>query len=76
MNSATKPLSLPSLTTDLLTQTDLKIDNAFNSTWKSLGFYKRFKVCVYLFDQNKTACQYPINQQTPAINSRMIIHIA
>ncbi len=38
MNSATKPLSLPSLTADLLTQTNLNIDNVFNSTWKSLGF--------------------------------------
>ena len=38
MNSATKPLNLPSLTTDLLTQSNLNIDNTFNSTWKSLGF--------------------------------------
>ncbi|GAW98016.1 MULTISPECIES: IS4 family transposase [Colwellia] len=38
MNSATKPLNLPSLTADLLSQTNLKIDNTFSSTWKSLSF--------------------------------------
>lgn len=38
MNSVTKTLALPSLTTDLLSQTNLKIDNTFNSTWKSIGF--------------------------------------
>jgi len=38
MNSATKPLDLPSLTADLLSQTNLKIDNTFSSTWKSLRF--------------------------------------
>lgn len=38
MNSVTKPLDLPSLTADLLSQTNLKIDNTFSSTWKSLRF--------------------------------------
>jgi hypothetical protein len=38
MNSATKSLDLPSLTADLLSQTNLKIDNTFSSTWKSIGF--------------------------------------
>jgi len=38
MNSATKPLNLSSLTADLLSQTNLKIDNAFSTTWKSLRF--------------------------------------
>ena len=38
MNSDTNTLSLPSLTADLLSQTNLKIDNTFNSTWKSLRF--------------------------------------
>ena len=38
MNSATKPLNLPTLTADLLSQTNLKIDNTFSSTWKSLRF--------------------------------------
>ncbi|WP_191321813.1 transposase [Colwellia sp. C1TZA3] len=38
MNSATKTLKLPSLTADLLSQTNLKIDNTFSSTWKSIGF--------------------------------------
>ncbi|WP_169727656.1 IS4 family transposase [Psychromonas arctica] len=38
MNSATKPLNLPSLTADLLNQKNLKIDNTFSSTWKSLRF--------------------------------------
>ena len=38
MNSATKTLNLPSLTADLLDQTNLKIDNIFSSTWKSIGF--------------------------------------
>ncbi|MCG6202939.1 transposase [Psychromonas antarctica] len=38
MNSATKTLNLPSLTADLLSQTNLKIDNTFSSTWKSIGF--------------------------------------
>ncbi len=38
MNSVTKTLPLPSLTADLLKQANLNIENAFNSTWKSLGF--------------------------------------
>ena len=38
MNSATKTLNLPSLTTDLLSQINLKIDNTFSSTWNSIGF--------------------------------------
>ena len=38
MNSATNTLNLPSLTADLLKQANLKIDNTFNSTWKSIGF--------------------------------------
>ncbi|GGB74975.1 IS4 family transposase [Shewanella inventionis] len=38
MNSATKTLNLQSLTADLLSQTNLKIDNTFSSTWKSIGF--------------------------------------
>ena len=38
MNSATKPLKLPSLTAELLSQANLKIDNTFSSTWKSLRF--------------------------------------
>ncbi|MFT5813117.1 MAG: hypothetical protein ACI9VT_000857 [Psychroserpens sp.] len=38
MNYASKPLNLPSLTTDLLSQINLKIDNTFSSTWKSLRF--------------------------------------
>jgi hypothetical protein len=38
MSSATKTLNLPSLTADLLGQTNLKIDNMFSSTWKSIGF--------------------------------------
>jgi hypothetical protein len=38
MNSATKTLSLPSLRADLLSQANLKIDNTFSSTWKSIGF--------------------------------------
>jgi len=38
MNSAIKTLNLPSLTADLLSQTNLKIDNTFSSTWKSIGF--------------------------------------
>lgn len=38
MNSATKPLDLPSLTADLFSQTNLKIDNTFSSTWNSLRF--------------------------------------
>ena len=38
MNSVTKPSDLPSLTADLLNQTNLKIDNTFSSTWKSLHF--------------------------------------
>ena len=38
MNSATNTLNLPSLTADLFEQVNLKIDNTFNSTWKSIGF--------------------------------------
>ena len=38
MNSATKPLDLPSLTTDLLNCSNLKIDNTFSSTWKNMRF--------------------------------------
>ena len=38
MNSATKPLGLPSLTTDLLNCSNLKIDNTFSSTWKNMRF--------------------------------------
>lgn len=38
MNSATKTLALPSLTTDLLERSKVNIDNTFSSTWKSLGF--------------------------------------
>ena len=38
MNSATNALNLPSLTTDLLAQTNLKIDNTFSAAWKSVGF--------------------------------------
>ena len=38
MNSATKNLSLPSLTADLLNQSNLNIDNVFSSTWKNIGF--------------------------------------
>jgi SRSO17 transposase len=38
MNSATKTLNLPTLTADLLSQTNLKIDNTFSSTWKTLHF--------------------------------------
>jgi hypothetical protein len=38
MNSAKKSLNLPSLTADLLSQKNLKIDNTFSSTWKSIGF--------------------------------------
>jgi len=38
MNSATKPLGLPSLTTDLLNHSNLKIDNTFSSTWKNMRF--------------------------------------
>jgi len=38
MNSATMPLNSPLLTADLLGQTNLKIDNTFSSTWKSLRF--------------------------------------
>ena len=38
MNSATSNLGLPSLTTDLLSQANINIDNTFNSTWKSLSF--------------------------------------
>ncbi len=38
MNSATKTGVLPSLTTDFLEQSNLSIDNTFNSAWKHLGF--------------------------------------
>jgi len=38
MNSVTKTLPLPPLTSDLLSQIDLKIDNTFSTTWKSVGF--------------------------------------
>jgi hypothetical protein len=38
MNSVTKTLPLPPLAADLLNQTDLKIDNTFSTTWKSIGF--------------------------------------
>jgi hypothetical protein len=38
MNSVTKTLHLPPLAADLLNQTDLKIDNTFSTTWKSIGF--------------------------------------
>jgi hypothetical protein len=38
MNSATNSSSLPSLTSDLLSQANLNIDNTFNTTWKSIGF--------------------------------------
>ena len=38
MNSATNTLNLPSLTADLFEQANLKIDNTFNTTWKSIGF--------------------------------------
>ncbi len=38
MNSATKTLSLPSLTADLLNQVNLNIDNTFSTTWKRIGF--------------------------------------
>jgi len=31
-------LSVPSLTAGLLSQKNLKIDNTFSSTWKSIGF--------------------------------------
>jgi len=31
-------LDLPSLTADLLSQKNFKIDNTFNTTWKNLGF--------------------------------------
>lgn len=38
MNSVTKTFGLPPLTADSLNQVDLKIDNAFSTTWKSIGF--------------------------------------
>ncbi|MFT5716803.1 MAG: hypothetical protein ACI9T7_000981 [Oleiphilaceae bacterium] len=38
MNSATKTLNGPSLTTDLLSQVNLNIDDTFNTTWKIIGF--------------------------------------
>jgi|TARA_B110001469_G_scaffold122636_1_gene133584 hypothetical protein len=38
MNPVTKTLPLPPLTSDLLSQIDLKIDNTFSTTWKSIGF--------------------------------------
>ena len=38
MNSVTKTLGLPSLTTDLLEKSNVNIDNTFNSTWKHLSF--------------------------------------
>ena len=38
MNSDTKNITLPSLTADLLSQSNLHIDNTFSKTWKSLGF--------------------------------------
>ena len=38
MNSATKTGVLPSLTADFLEQSNLSIDNTFNSAWKHLGF--------------------------------------
>jgi hypothetical protein len=38
MNFVTKTLPVPPLTSDLLSQIDLKIDNTFSTTWKSIGF--------------------------------------
>jgi hypothetical protein len=38
MKSVTKTLPLPPLAADLLHQIDLKIDNIFSTTWKSIGF--------------------------------------
>ncbi|WP_022942599.1 hypothetical protein [Psychromonas hadalis] len=38
MNSDTKAVNLPSLAANLLSQSNLNIDNVFSTTWKNLGF--------------------------------------